>query len=44
MSNKKRLVSSVIQFLTDELQNDSLSTDSKESIEGFIHFFHLIHI
>jgi len=33
MSNKKRLISSIIQFLTDEIQSDSLSTDSKESIE-----------
>jgi len=36
MSNKKRLISSVIQLLTDELQADSLSPDAKESIEGII--------
>jgi hypothetical protein len=44
MSNKRHLVLSIIQFLTDEIQTDSLSTDSKESIEGFINFSHFIHI
>ena len=36
MSNKKRLVYSIIQFLSDELKSESLSSDSKESIEGLV--------
>lgn len=38
---KTRFVASFMQFLSEELNNDELSADSKESIEGM--YFHLIY-
>lgn len=32
--NKKRLVASIVDFLGDELNGDSLSPDARESLEG----------
>ena len=38
MSDKKKLIASVIQFLTDEQQTSQLSPDAKESLEGIYIF------
>lgn len=35
---KTRFVASFMQFLSEELNNDELSADSKESIEGMYFF------
>lgn len=36
MSDKKKLIVSVIQFLADEQQTLELSPDAKESLEGIL--------
>lgn len=42
MSDKKKLIASVIQFLTDEQQTSQLSPDAKESLEGIFIFYLIV--
>ena len=46
MSDKRRLVLSIIQFCQEELQSDALSDDTKESLEVIINTltFHMLMI
>ena len=38
MSEAKRLVAAIVQFLGDQLSSSDLSTDAKESLEGMVIF------